>query len=77
MKFANMAQWLLFCFVLLMISISFADVVNAETVDIVEPKKLAPTECPHGCARWSDLAADGVSYLVNMNCFVSLFVCCC
>ena len=27
--------------------------------DGVFPLMSPPTECPHGCAQWSDLAADG------------------
>jgi hypothetical protein len=28
------------------------------TPDIVEPGRLPPTQCQHGCARWADVAAD-------------------
>eukprot|EP00966_Prymnesium_polylepis_P142412 3288266-Prymnesium_polylepis.1 len=27
--------------------------------DVVEPLRVAPSTCSHGCAMWSDLASDG------------------
>ena len=27
--------------------------------DVLEPYRLPPHECPHGCAAWADLAASG------------------
>ena len=32
---------------------------QANMYDVVEPAKLPPAACPHGCARWDSLKADG------------------
>ena len=32
---------------------------QANMLDLVQPLKLRPSECSFGCARWTDLAADG------------------
>ena len=30
-------------------------------LDLIQPLKLRPSECPRGCARWGSLAEDGCS----------------
>ena len=32
---------------------------GCEMHDVLEPYRLPPHECPHGCAAWADLAASG------------------
>ena len=32
---------------------------TADNFDLVEARKLPPPSCPHGCARWAQLRADG------------------
>eukprot|EP01051_Picozoa_sp_SAG22_P020755 SAG22_NODE_4322_length_1305_cov_1.148425_1_plen_292_part_01 len=37
----------------------FARLCASDMYDVLEPQKLPPAECPHGCANWNDLASSG------------------
>eukprot|EP01044_Picomonas_judraskeda_P011091 COSAG03_NODE_1479_length_4013_cov_2.618804_1_plen_330_part_00 len=48
-------------FLAVAVAIGAPRVTRANMLDLIQPLKLRPSECPRGCARWASLVKDGCS----------------